>query len=76
MGAVSSVRNSRTCHALVTGTHIILGEGGGWKMHTQFWLENLEGRDHSEDLGVDGLYQNGSYGYSVGRCGLDSSGSG
>jgi hypothetical protein len=20
----------------------------------QFWLENLKGRDHSEDLGVDG----------------------
>jgi len=23
-------------------------------MHTVFWLENLKGRDHSEDLGVDG----------------------
>jgi hypothetical protein len=23
-------------------------------MHTIFWLENLKGRDHSEDLGVDG----------------------
>jgi hypothetical protein len=23
-------------------------------MHTQFWFENLEGRDHSEDIGVDG----------------------
>jgi len=22
-------------------------------MHTQFLLENLKGRDHSEDLGVD-----------------------
>jgi hypothetical protein len=22
-------------------------------MHTMFWLENLKGRDHSEDLGVD-----------------------
>jgi hypothetical protein len=23
-------------------------------MHTVFWFENLEGREHSEDLGVDG----------------------
>jgi hypothetical protein len=23
-------------------------------MHTIFWLENLKGRDHLEDLGVDG----------------------
>jgi hypothetical protein len=23
-------------------------------MGTPFWLENLKGRDHSEDLGVDG----------------------
>jgi hypothetical protein len=23
-------------------------------MHTIFWLENLKGRDHSEDLGIDG----------------------
>jgi hypothetical protein len=23
-------------------------------MHTIFWSENLKGRDHSEDLGVDG----------------------
>jgi hypothetical protein len=23
-------------------------------MHTVFWLENLKGRDHSEDLGIDG----------------------
>jgi hypothetical protein len=23
-------------------------------MHTVFWSENLNGRDHSEDLGVDG----------------------
>jgi hypothetical protein len=22
-------------------------------MHTVFWLENLKGRDHSEDLDVD-----------------------
>jgi hypothetical protein len=24
------------------------------EMHTIFWLENLTGRDHLEDLGVDG----------------------
>jgi hypothetical protein len=24
-------------------------------MHTIFWLEDLKGRDHSEDLGVDGM---------------------
>jgi hypothetical protein len=23
-------------------------------MHIVFWLESLKGRDHSEDLGVDG----------------------
>jgi hypothetical protein len=23
-------------------------------MHTKFWLENLKGRDYSEDIGVDG----------------------
>jgi hypothetical protein len=23
------------------------------EMHTKFWLENLKGRDHSEDLDVD-----------------------
>jgi hypothetical protein len=23
-------------------------------MRTKFWLESLEGRDHEEDLGVDG----------------------
>jgi len=28
-----------------------------WKrveVHAKFWSENLTGRDHSEDLGVDG----------------------
>jgi hypothetical protein len=24
------------------------------RSHTIFWLENLKGRDHTEDLGVDG----------------------
>jgi hypothetical protein len=23
-------------------------------MHAKFWLENLEGRDHSEEFGIDG----------------------
>jgi len=23
------------------------------EMHTKFWSENMMGRDHSEDLGVD-----------------------
>jgi len=23
-------------------------------MHTEFWSENLKGRDHFKDLGVDG----------------------
>jgi hypothetical protein len=24
-----------------------------WEMHTKFLLENLKGRDHMEDLGID-----------------------
>jgi hypothetical protein len=31
------------------GTIALLGE-----MHTTFWSENLKGRDHSEDLSIDG----------------------
>jgi hypothetical protein len=27
---------------------------GDMKMHTVLWLENLKGRDHSEDLCVEG----------------------
>jgi hypothetical protein len=23
-------------------------------MHTKFWLKNLKGQDHLEDLGIDG----------------------
>jgi len=39
-------------------------------------LENLKGRDHSEDLGVDGrtIFER-YYGNSVARYGLDSAGS-
>jgi hypothetical protein len=34
---------------------------GRWEMRTKFWSENLKGRDHSEDLGVDGrILLNGS----------------
>jgi hypothetical protein len=24
-----------------------------WEIHTLFWLENLKGKDHLEDLGLD-----------------------
>jgi len=39
-------------------------------MHTIFWLENLKGRDHLEDLGVDGRKDN----IRMEECGLYSSG--
>jgi len=40
--------------------------------HTLFWLENLKGRDHSKDLGLDREKMlNESWGNMVGRCGLD-----
>jgi hypothetical protein len=43
-------------------------------------LENLKGRDHSEDLGVDGKiileWILGVYDWKFGSCGLDLSGSG
>jgi hypothetical protein len=28
--------------------------GGACEMRIKFWSENVKGRDHSEDLGVDG----------------------
>jgi hypothetical protein len=28
--------------------------GGKGEMHTGFWWKNLGGRDHMEDLGIDG----------------------
>jgi hypothetical protein len=39
-------------------------------MHKIFWLENLKGRDHLEDLGIDGK------GNWMGGCGMDLSDSG
>jgi hypothetical protein len=45
-------------------------------MYAVFWLENLLGRDHLEDLGTDGrIILNVSWRKRVGLCGLDSSGS-
>jgi hypothetical protein len=31
--------------------------------HTKFWSKNLQGRDHSEDLGIDGILE--KYGRKV-----------
>jgi len=41
-------------------------------MHTKFWSEGLKGRYHSEEIGVEGKIM---LEWSVGRCGLDASGS-
>jgi hypothetical protein len=46
-------------------------------MCTNFWLENLKGRDHFEVIGVDErIILEWILGNRVGRCGLDASGSG
>jgi hypothetical protein len=46
-------------------------------MHTKFWFKNPKGRDHLEDIGVGGkIILEYILGNGVGRCGLDSSGSG
>jgi len=46
------------------------------EMHTKFWLENLKGRAHSEDLSIDGrTILEWNLGNRVGNCGLDVSGS-
>jgi len=43
----------------------------------KFWLENLVGRDHLEDLGVDGkIILEWILGHRVLSCGLHASGSG
>jgi hypothetical protein len=43
-------------------------------MYTIFWLENLKGRDHLEDLGLDGRITIGwIFGNRVEGCELDSS---
>jgi hypothetical protein len=66
------VINSRRMRWAVDVTRI--GEMG---MHTVLWLENLKGRGHSEDLGVDGkIVLQLSYGTRVGWCELDAYGSG
>jgi hypothetical protein len=41
-------------------------------MHTIFWSENMKGRDHPEDVDVDG--KKGSWGNRAGMCGLGASG--
>jgi hypothetical protein len=45
-------------------------------MRTKFWSGNLKGRDHSEDLGVDGEVLESVLGKEGGRRRLDSFGSG
>jgi hypothetical protein len=46
-------------------------------MLTKLRSVNFKGKDHSEELGVDGrIIQNGSSGNRLGRCGVDVSGSG
>jgi hypothetical protein len=46
---------------------------GGREMHTKFWLENLKGRDYSEDIGIDRRILDRCLGNRVGSCGMDSS---
>jgi hypothetical protein len=47
------------------------------KMHITFWLENLNGRKHLEDLNVDGkIILEWILGKQGVRCGLDSCASG
>jgi hypothetical protein len=45
-------------------------------IHTKFWLENLKGRDNSEDLGIHGKMLEWILGNTAPNCGLDSTASG
>jgi hypothetical protein len=46
-------------------------------MHTKFWSENLKGRDHEENLNVDGrIILECILGKQDGKFRMDSSGSG
>jgi len=46
-------------------------------IYITFWLENLKGRDHLEDLGVDGnVILEWILGNRIGGCGLDACDSG
>jgi hypothetical protein len=46
------------------------------RMHTKFWSESLEGRDHLEDLVIDGkLILKWILGKQGVKCGMDISGS-
>jgi hypothetical protein len=50
---------------------------GAIKMHPNFGQKTCRGRDHSEDTGVDRkIILEWILGHSVGKCGLDASGSG
>jgi hypothetical protein len=40
-------------------------------MHRKFWSENLKGRDHSEDLGIDGRILLEMYLRETGYDGVD-----
>jgi hypothetical protein len=46
-------------------------------MHKKLWLGNLKGRDHSDNLGIEGsIALEGILQKEDGNAGLDSSGSG
>jgi hypothetical protein len=46
-------------------------------MYTKFWSENLRGRGHSKEPGIDGKIKlNGAHANRVSRCEMDRSASG